>query len=74
MFVTFLGFLGDYAPNRDSCHAGRFARKHGVFGMGDGSIVRTELRDVIINCVVVLRHSTGKEFDGSIVDCLFVCE
>jgi hypothetical protein len=42
--------------------------------MGDGSIVRTELRDIIINCVVVSRHLTGKEFDESIVDCLFVCE
>jgi hypothetical protein len=42
--------------------------------MGGGSIVRTELREVILNLVVVSRHSTGKEFDGSIVDCLFVCK
>jgi hypothetical protein len=45
-----------------------------VFGMGGGLIVRTELWDVIINLVVVSRHSTGKELDVSIVDCLFVCK
>jgi hypothetical protein len=37
--------------------------------MGGESIVRIELRDVIMNLVVVSRHSTGNEFDGSIVDC-----
>jgi hypothetical protein len=45
-----------------------------VFGMGGGMIVRTELWDVTIYLVVVLWHSTGKEFDGSIVDCRFVCK
>jgi hypothetical protein len=40
--------------------------------MGGGLIVKSELRDVIMNLVVVSRHSTGKEFDESIVDCLFV--
>jgi hypothetical protein len=42
--------------------------------MGGGSIVRTELGDVIINLVVVSRHSTGTELDESVVDCLFVCK
>jgi hypothetical protein len=40
--------------------------------MGGGSIVRTELRDVIVNHVVVSQHLTGKEFDGSVVDYLFI--
>jgi hypothetical protein len=36
--------------------------------MGGELIVRTELWDVIINLVVVSRHSTAKEFDRSVVD------
>jgi hypothetical protein len=36
--------------------------------MGGGLVVITELCDEIINLVVVLWHSTGKEFDGSIVE------
>jgi hypothetical protein len=43
-----------------------------VFGMGGGSVVTTELWDVIINLVVVSWHSTGKGLDGSVVACRFV--
>jgi hypothetical protein len=77
MLVASLEFLDDYAPlsfdsAMDCCHDRRFARKTGVFGMGGELIVRTELWDVMINLVVVSRHATGKEFEGSIVDCRFV--
>jgi hypothetical protein len=58
----------------DCCHDGRFARKVGVFGMGGGLVVTTELCDVIINLVVILWHSTGKELYGSIVVCRFICK
>jgi hypothetical protein len=46
----------------------------GVFGMGGGLVVTTELWDVIINLVVVSWHSTGKDLGGSIVTCRFVCK
>jgi hypothetical protein len=41
--------------------------------MGGGSVVTTELCDVIINRVNVSWHLTGKELDGSVVSCRFVC-
>jgi hypothetical protein len=45
-----------------------------VFGMGGGLVVTTELWDVIMNLVVISWHSTGKDLDGSIVACRFVCK
>jgi hypothetical protein len=42
--------------------------------MGGGSVVITELCDVIINRVNVSWHSTGKELDGSVFSCRFVCK
>jgi hypothetical protein len=42
--------------------------------MGGGSVIITELCDMIINCVNGSWHSTGKELDGSVVLCQFFCK
>jgi hypothetical protein len=42
--------------------------------MGGGSVVTTELWDLIISLAVVSQHSTGKELDGSVVAFRFVCK